>query len=451
MSMQLLLSQIAHVLGCDAPTNDVMVTGTAIDSRKITTGNLFIALAGEHVDGHQYIASARQSGASAALVTSMQDDELPQIVVADVIKAFGELAHYWRQQCKAKLVAITGSNGKTTVKEMVAAIVAQCGSVIATLGNLNNELGVPLTLTRLDKDTDYAVIEMGANHIGEIANLVAMAEPQVAIINNVAAAHLEGFGDLDGVATAKAEIYAGLNNDGIAIINTDMTFADGWQQQLAGKSYLTFALDNDADFTAQDLQINSLSSHFMVAIDDVLHYINLPLPGEHNVANALAAIAVTSALAIPAPAIVKGLASTKAAPHRLQLRQGVQQSQLIDDSYNANPESFAQALTTLNSFSGKHWLVLGDFAELGSDSEQLHSKLGLTAKAAGIERLLTIGEQSQFASDAFGSGAQHFADAVALQQQLQNELSSEVTCLIKGSRFMQLDKLADALTTSEED
>ena len=450
MTMQVLLSQIAKVIGCDAPSEDVMVTGAVIDSRKVEAGHLFVALAGEHVNGHDYIASARQAGASAALVSEKQDDALPQLVVSDVVEAFGKLAKYWRQQCKAKVIAITGSNGKTTVKEMIATIVSRCGSVVATQGNLNNELGVPLTLSRLAKDTDYAVIEMGANHAGEIARLVDMAKPDVALINNVAAAHLEGFGDLDGVAKAKAEIYAGLTESGIGVINADTKFVTEWKQALANKKHITFALEAEADITAKDLQLNSTSSHFMVNVEGIYHYINLPMPGLHNVANALAAVAVTSALVIPVTAIVAGLQSMKGAPHRLQLRHGVHQSQLIDDSYNANPGSYQQALKTLSGFSGEHWVVLGDFGELGSDSEHLHYQLGVDAKSSGVKRLLTVGKETVNAYKAFGEGATHFENIAVLQQQLETELTKDVTCLIKGSRFMQLDKLADALTVEGE-
>ena len=450
MTMQLQLSQLADLLGCDTPISDVLVQGTVIDSRKVMQSNLFIALQGEHVDGHDYIALARQSGASAALVSEKQDDKLPQLVVADVVQAFGLIAKYWRQQCATKVVAVTGSNGKTTVKEMVAAILKQCGSVVATLGNLNNELGVPLTLTRLDKTTDYAVIEMGANHPGEIAQLVKLADPQVAVINNVASAHLEGFGDLAGVAKAKAEIFTGLTKQGVGVFNADMAFAEDWKQLLANKEYISFALENNADIMAKDCQLGAVSSHFMVALDDVLHYINLPLPGLHNVANALAAIAVTSALNIPVTSIVKGLSTVQGAPHRLQLHRGIEHSQLIDDSYNANPDSYQQALAALNAFPGKHWLILGDFAELGTECEQIHHQMGLTARESGVEQLFTVGEMSEQASNSFGDGARHFTNINDLQQVLQRELTEGVTCLIKGSRFMQLDKLADVLSVEGE-
>ncbi len=449
MSMHLLLSQIAKVLGCEAPREDVLVSAAVIDSRKVGDGSLFIALTGEHVDGHDYVSIARQAGASAAIVSTLQDDVLPQLVVVDVVKALGELASYWRRQCRAKIVAITGSNGKTTVKEMVASILEKQGSVIATLGNLNNDLGVPLTLSRLSRDTDYAVIEMGANHPGEIAALVDMVKPDVAVINNVADAHLEGFGDLDGVAKAKAEIFSGLTNKGVGVINADMIFSDSWKQVLTSKICSTFSIDNNADFMAKDIQLSTSSSHFMVEVDEVLHYINLPLPGLHNVANALAAIAATTALNISISNIVKGLSNIKGVPHRLQLRAGIHQSQLIDDSYNANPSSYKQALTTLSAFPGEHWLVLGDFAELGDESEQLHFQLGLDAKALNVKRLLTVGNESQRASDAFGDAAEHFSDVTMLQRYLENELTQGVACLIKGSRFMKLDQLADALAVGE--
>ena len=450
MSAQLLLSQLATLLGYTASVPYVEITGAVIDSRKVFLGCLFVALDGEHVDGHDYLAAARKSGASAALVSTLQDDELPQLLVADVTKAFGEIAKYWLQQCDTKVIAVTGSNGKTTVKEMIASILRQCGSVVATQGNLNNDLGVPMTLMNVSPSTDYAVIEMGASRRGDISRLVDIAPPQVSVINNIAPAHLEGFGDLMGVAKAKAEIFLGLDQDGVGVINADMDFVNEWTSVLDGKQVLSFALENTADITAQDLQIDATTSHFMVELNDEFDYINLPLPGKHNVANALAAIAVVSALKVPSSAIVKGLAAMKSMPHRLQPRDGVNQSQLIDDSYNANPGSYKQALETLSSFSGNHCLVLGDFGELGSESEHLHRQMGIDAKASGVKCLWTIGTQSKEATKAYGVGAEHFNSIEVLKSKLINELSSDDVCLIKGSRFMQLDKLADALAKGGE-
>jgi UDP-N-acetylmuramoyl-tripeptide--D-alanyl-D-alanine ligase len=328
---------------------------------------------------------------------------------------------------------------------MLASILRPAGSVIATQGNLNNELGVPLTLTRLDKDTDFAVIEMGANHSGEIARLVEMAKPQISVINNVAAAHLEGFNSIEGVAKAKAEIFSELSETGIGVLNADMPFLNDWKQVLTNKKIVTFALDAEADITANDIQQDSQSSPFMVKLGNEYHYINLPLPGLHNVANSLAAIAITHALNISAEAIVKGLAEMKGVPHRLQIRTGINRSKIIDDSYNANPGSYQQALAVLQSFSGEHWLVLGDFGELGDDNDAIHTQMGIDAKKSGVEKLWTVGKSSKLATDSFGAGSQHFNSVAEMQQQLKNALADNITCLIKGSRFMQLDKLADWL------
>jgi len=445
------LSQLASVLGCEFNSaNDTLVTGAQIDSRKVEAGTLFIALQGEHVDGHDYIKAARLAGASAALVSVQQDDELPQLVVADVAKAFAQIAQYWQQQCQAIVIAVTGSNGKTTVKEMLGSILSQCGSVIATQGNLNNELGVPLTLCRLAKTTHYAVIEMGASQSGDIAQLVEIAQPHISLINNVAPAHIEGFNSLEGVAKAKAEIYAGLAQNGIGIVNVDMPFVEQWMQELATRHVITFSLTAEADITAQNVQCDPLSSHFMVERDGEFNFINLPLAGQHNVENALAAIAISTALQIPVSAIEKGLAGMTAIPHRLQLRRGLHQSHILDDSYNANPGSYQQALAALAAHTGQHWLVLGDFGELGTDSIQHHKQMGLDAKASGVSRLWTIGDESRYASEAYGEGAKHVNSMTELTKELDAILTSDVVCLIKGSRFMQLDKLADTLSAVGE-
>lgn len=450
MSMHLPLAEIAQLLNCINSITDVVVKGSAIDSREIKAGDLFVALKGEHVDGHEYLAKAREAGAVAALVSSEQDDPIQQLVVDDVTLAFGKLAAYWRQQCRAKFVAITGSNGKTTVKEMVSSILSEAGDVTATLGNYNNDLGVPLTLTRIASDCDYAVIEVGTNHPGEIAQLVSLVEPDVSVITNIGAAHLEAFINEDGVATEKSSIYKGLKSGGTGVINADMRYATQWIQLCQPNDTLSFGLDNEAQITAHNLSLESGTSQFMVSIDDVLHFIKLPLPGKHNVANALAAITVAIALQIPAEAIVRGLAKMHSVPHRLQLRKACNDARLIDDSYNANPSSYQQALKVLTDYTGEHWVVLGDFGELGEDPKQVHAELGQAAKAAKVTRLFTIGEASQAASEAFGTGAQHFTDKAELERVLSTELHADVTCLIKASHFMRLDTLADALANVGE-
>jgi UDP-N-acetylmuramoyl-tripeptide--D-alanyl-D-alanine ligase len=450
MNLALTLKQAAELLALDDINTDANITGAVIDSRKVKAGDLFVALAGDFVDGHDYIKQAREAGAVAALVSRKVADPLPQLLVDDVTAAFGKLAQAWRQQSQAKFVAITGSNGKTTLKEMTTAILKQAGKVIATRGNLNNELGVPLTLFEVSADDDFAVIEMGANHHGEIERLVAIAQPDVAVINNVGPAHLEGFGSLEGVAQAKGEIYAGLKLSGVAVINADMPYQSLWQQLVAGRQSISFGLENKADISAKDINISATGSHFMVELDEVAHFISLPVPGKHNIANALAAIAVCRALTVPVESIVKGLSSFQGVARRLQLRAGVAGAKLIDDSYNANPASFQQALETLMSFSGHKWLVLGDFAELGDNSAQVHADLGEKAAEMGIERLFTVGNHSQLAAAAFGEAAEHFSSIETLQAELEQSLSAEVVCLIKGSRFMQLDKLADGLAEEGE-
>lgn len=450
MTWNIRLRDIAEQLNAELHGTDALMTGSKIDSRKIEQGDLFIALPGKNTDGHDYIEQARLAGACGALVNRHIPDELPQIVVADVVKAYGQIARFCREKSQARIVAVTGSNGKTTLKEMIASILGQCGRVLATAGNLNNELGVPLTLTRLNENYDFAVIEMGANHAGEIANLVAMAEPDVAVINNVGAAHLEGFGSLQGVAEAKGEIFSGLKAEGMGVINMDMPYLDTWKHILGARQYKSFGLQQPADITALDLQLSVTGSHFMVRLDGVCHFISLPLPGIHNVSNALAAIAVCSALDIAPEAIVKGLAAIKSVPHRLQLRQAVNNSLVLDDTYNANPGSFSQALQTLMQFPGAHWLVLGDFGELGPESATIHQQLGRDARAAGVQKLFTVGQQSQLATVAFGDNAKHFNDKSQLEAELKNTLNKDVACLIKGSRFMKLDLLADALSIGGE-
>lgn len=450
MSLSMTLEQLGRLLGCDVTAADVKVRGAVIDTRKIKPGNLFVALKGDHVDGHDYLAQAREAGASAALVSELRDDALPQLLVKDVRQAFGKIARAWLQQNRTRVVAITGSNGKTSVKEMVTAILRQVGPVLSTQGNLNNDLGVPLTLCRLDPEDKFAVIEMGTNHPGEIAQLVKIAEPDVAVINNIAPAHLEGFGSEEGVAVEKGAIYAGLAKKGTAVVNADMPYKDTWAPLIADRKTLTFGLENEADIRADYIQPDPTASHFLVEMAGVSHHFDLPLPGLHNVNNALAAIAVCHALEVPVDAMVRGLAGMRAVPHRLQLRAGLNDSRLIDDTYNANPGSYLQALKTLAGFSGEHWLVLGDFGELGNDSDKIHADMGKQARDAGVSRLFTVGNSSRMAGQQFGCGAQHFEDLKTLQQSLQQELSRDVTCLIKGSRFMQLDQLADQLAQEGE-
>lgn len=451
MNWPVTIADLANWLELAAPQADSEVRGCKIDSREVESGDCFVALAGEHSDGHDYLAMARHNGASCALVSRAVDDPLPQLVVDDVTAAFGNIARHWRQQSAARLVAITGSNGKTTVKEMVASMCQQVGQTIKTRGNLNNHLGVPLTLTRLTPAHDFAIVEMGANHPGEISSLVTMAQPDVALINLVAPAHLEGFGSIEGVARAKGEIYAGLAPGGHAIVNADMPYGELWAPALADKTVTRFGLDDSAaDIVARDCQTSPRGSHFMVELDGICHFISLPLPGRHNIGNALAAIAIGRALELPPEAIVKGLAGIEPVAHRMQIRDGINQATLIDDTYNANPGSYQQALNALQQFPGRHWVVLGDFGELGEDAESIHREMGEQAREAGVERLFCVGEMSRLAARAFGEGAEHFNTPATLQTKLEHILDAGVTVLLKGSRFMNLDRLADSLAKTGE-
>ncbi len=442
--MKLYLPQIANVLG-HSTLPACWIHGAAIDSRKVKAGDLFVALSGTQSDGHYYLDAAQAAGAVAALVQEKQASTLPQIVVKDVKQAFAKIAAEWRRRCQATVIAVTGSNGKTTVKEMIAAILKQTGTVVATEGNLNNELGVPLTLCRLEQDTKYAVIEMGANRPGEIKALTQIVQPHVGVITTISPAHLEGFGSMEGVARAKAEIYAGLNKNGTAVVNLDLPYAHTWKDDIQDKQCVTFALENDAQIRARRIELMHHASRFEVIWGGDTASIQLALPGRHNIANALAAMAAVSPFGIDIQVMKQGLESMQSVPHRLQLRHTAHGAVLIDDSYNANPGSFTAALQVLTGCPGQHWLVLGDMAELGKDSQAIHEEMGRQARQAGVSRVLTLGEKSQWCSRSFGAGATHFATIEALYETLDATLTADVTCLIKGSRMMALDKLADQL------
>jgi UDP-N-acetylmuramoyl-tripeptide--D-alanyl-D-alanine ligase len=301
----------------------------------------------------------------------------------------------------------------------------------------------------MHQDDDYAVIEMGASYLGDIQELVDIVTPDVSVVNNVAPAHIEGFGSIEGVAVTKGAIYSGLSEHGIAIVNADMPYADIWAPMIADRQVISFAMQNEADITAKYMQIEPLSSHFMVELDEVNHHFSLNLPGEHNVNNALAAIAICRALDIPVDAMVKGLKTMQPVAHRLQKRAGLSGATLIDDTYNANPSSYTQALKVLGQFPSHRWLVLGDFGELGEDEIAIHKAMGVEAKSAGVERLFSIGEMSVNATKTFGEGAVHYTDVESLLDQLKEELKENVTCLFKGSRFMQLDKIVEQLIEGE--
>jgi UDP-N-acetylmuramoyl-tripeptide--D-alanyl-D-alanine ligase len=439
------LSQVANILGTDYIGTDVLVEGVSTDTRTLQGGELFVALRGENFDANKFAIKAMQQGAVACVLEKAVDGVENFVVVEDSRKALAQLAKAWREQFDIPIIAVTGSNGKTTVKEMIASILSQQGNVLATAGNLNNDIGVPLTLFRLDKEHDSAVIEMGANHPGEIAYLVDIANPDVGIVNNAAAAHLEGFGSLEGVAKTKGEMFAGLSDKATAIINADDQFVSLWNEMAGSRHKLHFGLSSQTDVNAE-WQANPEGSHITVTTPEQSFEVQLPLPGKHNVMNALAAIAASIAINTPLSAIKSGLESVQAVKGRLQLKPGVKGSQVIDDTYNANPASLGVALEVLKNYPGQHYLALGDMGELGEESQALHEQVGKQAKESGVQRLFTLGPLAEFSARAFGQGAESYQQHDDLIDVLKNELHEQITLLVKGSRSMHMEKIVEAVS-----
>lgn len=411
------------------------------DSRAVQTGDLFLALKGERFDAHDFVPQV-VGKASAALVARPVNAPIPQVVVPDVGLALGQLAKFWRQQFTKPVIGLTGSNGKTTLKEMLTAILRQQGQTLATIGNLNNELGVPLTLLNLRADDQFAVIEMGANHFGEIDYLTHLVLPKVAILNNAGAAHLEGFGDLAGVARAKGEIFAGLAADGVAVINADDAYAAYWRDLNKQRRLLSFGFAADADLRGELSLDRQLIIHY--GADSISVY--LKLLGKHNQLNALAAAAGATALGIPLAVIKQGLESLQPVKGRLNPKQGKHGGLVIDDTYNANPSSAAAAVAVLAEQQGRKILILGDMAELGATGEQLHFEIGQRAKAANIDEIYTLGRLSRLAGQAFGEGAYAFQDLAELLAALQPKLTLDTQVLVKGSRSARMERVVEALT-----
>lgn len=441
------LSQMATLLGGELLGSDATIDAVTTDTRKITAGCLFVALKGERFDAHDFADQAKEAGAGALLVSRKLDSSLPQVIVQDTRLAFGELAAWVRQQVPARVVALTGSSGKTSVKEMAASILSQCGNTLYTAGNLNNDIGVPMTLLRLTREHEYAVIELGANHQGEIAWTVNLTRPEAALVNNLAAAHLEGFGSLAGVAKAKGEIYTGLPLNGIAIMNADNNDGLNWQSVIGDRKVWRFSPNAaNSDFTANNIHVTSHGTEFTLQTPvgnvDVL----LPLPGRHNIANALAAAALTMAVGADLQAVKTGLATLKAVPGRLFPIQLGENQLLLDDSYNANVGSMTAAAQVLSEMPGYRVFVVGDMAELGDESVACHQQVGEAAKAAGIDCVLSVGVLSQAISNASGAG-EHFADKPAAIARLKTLIKEHqiITILVKGSRSAAMEEVVRAL------
>jgi UDP-N-acetylmuramoyl-tripeptide--D-alanyl-D-alanine ligase len=421
---------------------DAEFRGVSIDSRTIEPGQLFVALRGERFDGHAFLAAAAGRGAAGAIVERVVAGvALPQVVVQDTQAALTALAAAWRAKCTALVLGVGGSNGKTTTKELLAAIVAGAGPSLATRGNLNNHIGVPLTLLRLEPSHRYAVVEIGANHPGEIAALAALAKPAIALVTNAGDEHLEGFGDIDGVARAEGEMFAALSQGGTAVVNADDAFAGLWAGMVPpGARILRFGIDAPADVRAHSIQGRIESGAFVTAFT-----LAVAGAGRHNVLNALGAAAAAHAAGIALPAIVAGLERMRPVAGRLQLKQGLRGAWLIDDSYNANPSSVRAGVDVLCALPGEHWLVLGEMAELGDGTNAAHADIGDYARRAGITRLYAMGAASRHAVDAFGARAAWFADAQSLGDALVAGLEPGVTALVKGSRVNRLERVVERL------
>ena len=443
------LQELAPLLDGERTGADAVFAEVGIDSRRLPTGALFVALTGPTFDGHDFIAAARERGAVAALVSRFVADPLPQVRVTNTRLALGRLGAAWRSRFTGPLIALTGSNGKTTVKEMIAAILRQRGPTLATEGNLNNDLGAPLTLLRLRAEHAYAVIELGANHPGEIACLTNIARPDVAIINNAGSCHLEGFGDVAGVAQAKGEIFQGLGAEGVAIINRDDPYADYWASLNPGRRIIDFGLDQPAAVRAERLNAEDHRFRFITPMGEI--DVQSPLPGRHNLRNALAATAATWAVGASLDEIRQGLEGLSGVNGRLQRLPGRQGGAVIHDAYNANPASLAAALDTVGAGPGECWLVLGDMYELGPAAAALHAESGRAARASGFTRLYALGEHSRAAVAAFGAGATHFTEVEALITALSGALQQggePPTVLVKGSRGMRMERVVAALTVA---
>ncbi|MGX8941095.1 UDP-N-acetylmuramoyl-tripeptide--D-alanyl-D-alanine ligase [Symbiopectobacterium sp. Eva_TO] len=442
------LQQLATALNATLLGEDVAVETVCTDTRKLTPGCLFIALRGEKFDAHDYAHQAVRGGAAALLVSKHLPIDVPQLLVGDTRLALGELGAWMRRQSSARVVALTGSSGKTSVKEMTAAILRQCGDVLYTDGNFNNDIGVPLTLLRLTLDHRFAVIELGANHIGEIAYAANLVRPDSALVNNLAAAHLEGFGSLDGVARAKGEIFNGLPTKGIAVINADSNDLTRWHDVLRDKTVWQFSPQQGeyTDYYASDIRNEGGGTLFELHTPFGSLEVNVPLPGRHNVANALAAAALAMSVGAGLQQVKDGLAQLKAVPGRLFPIMLAAKKLLLDDSYNANVGSMTAAVHTLAEMPGYRVLVVGDMGELGENAEACHQKVGEVARDAGIDTVLSIGTLSQAISLTSERG-EHFSDRAALIARLKTLLSAHgtISILVKGSRSSAMEYVVHAL------
>jgi UDP-N-acetylmuramoyl-tripeptide--D-alanyl-D-alanine ligase len=445
----IMLSEIAKAVNGSMLGDDVLVQSVGTDSRNIVKNQLFIGIKGENFDGNTFAEAAIQHAAAAVLVSDANTQARPAVVVPDTRLALGMLAKHWRQQFLMPLVAVTGSNGKTTVKEMIASILAvPYKRILATQGNLNNDIGMPLTVLKIRADHAIAVIEMGMNHQGEIRYLTNLAQPTVAVVNNAGTAHIGELGSREAIARAKGEIYEGLTANGTAIINADDDFADYWKSLNKNKRIITFGLEKTADVSA-NYQISGNLTEINLKTSAGEIAFTLSVLGVHNIHNALAASAVAVALGVSNADIAKGLAVFGAVKGRLNWLQGINHAVVIDDTYNANPDSMKAAIDVLANQKSPQIFVMGDMAELGANALQMHADIGLYAKQKNISHLLTFGDLSVKAAEAFGVSALHFTSMGTLVESLRPLMNSHTTVLVKGSRFMQMERVVKEIVANQ--
>jgi UDP-N-acetylmuramoyl-tripeptide--D-alanyl-D-alanine ligase len=446
------VSEAATILNGRASGGDPTFLRVSTDTRALKTGDLFVALRGERFDGHTFLTQAHAAGAVAAMVdTDVGQAPLPTLIVDDTRLALGRLAAHWRSRFSLPLVALTGSSGKTTVKEMLAAILREAaaaeggaGSVLATRGNLNNDIGVPIMLLELSSAHRYAVIEIGMNHAGEIRYLTQMTVPDVALITNAGRAHIEFLGSEEAIAQAKGEIFEGLTRDGTAVINADDRHAPMWRTLAGTRRQIEFGLNEPAAITAT-FRERAAETEITLTTPHGTENAVVRARGAHNVRNALAAAAAAIALDVPIQTVAAGLAQYAGVKGRLQMKEGLGGAVLVDDTYNANPESVRAAIDVLAQSSGRKLLVFGDMGELGHEAPRLHAELGTYAKNAGIDQLVTLGEHSARTAEAFGVGARHYKRIEELVSDTAPLLAPNVTVLVKGSRFMKMERVVAAL------
>jgi len=445
------LADFAKSCGGTLKGADRAYTGVSTDTRTLKAGELFVALRGPRFNANDFVAAAATAGAAGAVVDTPVASMLPQIVVADTQAALSQSAAAWRSRFSMPVVGVAGSNGKTTTKEMISAILERSGPTLATRGNLNNHIGVPLTLHRLDASQRYAVVEIGANRAGEVADLVKLARPNVGLITNAGAEHLEGFGSMEGVARAEGEMVAGLEPSATAVINADDEFAGLWRGMARGK-VSTFGVANAADFSARDIRTvidaTGFVTRFELRAPAGVAPIELHLAGTHNVLNSLCAAAAAIAAGASLDDVRSGLATMRPVPGRLQFKTAPSGAWIVDDSYNANPSSMKAGIEVLASVDARRWMVMGDMGELGEFADSSHEEIGRFARAHQIDRLFATGKLSALAVEAFGSGGEWFADTEALSRAVNAELTREVCVLVKGSRSNRLERVVEALVGS---